>query len=548
MSTTLLEGHVLAVLEGLPAGHFHTVCTSPPYWQLRAYGTPPQVWPDGWVGELGQEPTPEAFVAHLVAVFSAVRRVLRDDGTLWVNLAGSYWSEPGGQNGTARMPPLGAGSQLHAKQQETFRGISNKAVDANRENGRKQRGQHPVYKPLDWVDVPGLFARAMQANGWLWRSDVVWVKPSALPESVQGTRWERCRVKVAGQEPRGAQLGAINAQLADGTSPHLTDLKGAEWGDCPGCPKCEKQDGLVLRRGSGRPTKATERVLLFAKRAGYFFDQEAVREQEADSTAERAHLGQRPLSPKTQQQIADGVWWPDPAGRGLNDYGRAGRNLRDWWVLGPEPLKDAHYAAFPSALPERCIKAGTSEWGCCPACGAPWARCIGERRPDNTGYPNGPGGSKRYASDVLGRGDSSTLATVARYETTTLGWRPTCPCQPQQPPAPCRILDPFGGSGTTALAANRLGRDCTLVELKPAYAALARKRVGREPLSLFATHGGDAAPPPQEESAPEETKQERHPNRTPARVPPLVEAGHRPVGDTGGILPVEETEGAVAGG
>ena len=71
---------------------------------------------------------------------------------------------------------------------------------------------------------------------------------------------------------------------------------------------------------------------------------------------------------------------------------------------------------------------------------------------------------------------------------TTLGWRPTCRCPGvvEQAPVPARVLDPFGGSGTTALAANRLGRDCTLVELKPQYAELARKRVGREPLSLFA--------------------------------------------------------------
>ena len=63
----------------------------------------------------------------------------------------------------------------------------------------------------------------------------------------------------------------------------------------------------------------------------------------------------------------------------------------------------------------------------------------------------------------------------------------------EQAPVPCRVLDPFGGSGTTALAANRLGRDCTLVELKSEYAALARKRVGREPLSLFAWRAGSNA-------------------------------------------------------
>lgn len=548
MSTTLLEGHVLSVLEGLPAGHFHTVCTSPPYWQLRAYGTPPQTWPDGWVGELGQEDTPERFVAHLVAVFSAVRRVLRDDGTCWINLAGSYWSEPGGQNSAQG-------------------GVSEKAREANKQNGRHRLERHPVYKPLDWVDVPGLFARAMQAAGWLWRSDVVWVKPSALPESVQGTRFERCRVKVAksgrafGRQGDPSQVGGWQPN-----SGGFESVPSTEWADCPGCQRCEKTDGLVLRRGSGRPTKATERVLLFARKPGYFFDQEAVRE---------------PLSPNQQNYLSPGYRKPLEEGNGNSGGGLrdrtgwvnnpAGRNLRDYWIIGPEPLHDLHYAAYPSQLPDRCIRAGSSEWGCCPGCGAPWARVMAppvyhQHRPSGSTEPRSDRGNK-FAPD----GNWGSFGTNLRREDTTLGWRPTCPpsCPGHgQPPVPTRVLDPFSGSGTTLLAANRLGRDAWGVELKPQYMALARKRVGREPLSLFATHGGEGGddvgrgegaaggvergasgdpgePPPGlgGDEAPEAqglTKQERHPNRTVAGFNQRWNASRRPVGDTGGILPVEE--------
>ena len=226
-------------------------------------------------------------------------------------------------------------------------------------------------------------------------------------------------------------------------------------------------------------------------------------------------------------------------------------------MIGPEPLRDSHYAAYPSELAARAIRCGTSEWGCCPGCGAPWARVV-ERSPntraDTSGQPCRTGAIDGWRPTTDPTKGNVGLPRAEAFDgaTTTLGWRRTCRC-PEQPPVPCRVLDPFGGSGTTALAANRLGRDCTLVELKPQYAALARKRVGREPLNLFATHGtgedGEAAVSAEEPEAQEEgTKQERHPNRTFARVPPLVEAGHRPVGDTGGILPVEETEGAVAGG
>jgi hypothetical protein len=109
---------------------------------------------------LGQEDTPEAYVAHLLEVFASVRRVLRDDGTLWVNLAGAYFSDPGGQNGTGRSTLVGANTKHHE-----LRGISEKAKAANAENGRHAKGRHPWLKPLDWVDIPGLFARAMQEAG-----------------------------------------------------------------------------------------------------------------------------------------------------------------------------------------------------------------------------------------------------------------------------------------------------------------------------------------------------------------------------------------------
>jgi DNA modification methylase len=556
MSVRVLEGHALDVLSREQAGSYHVCVTSPPYLWLRAYGSEPQVWDaaedcehewgaegrhsrggqidaardrdvmhgqllrdarnaskqqntgafcarcHAWRGELGQEPTPELYVAHLVACFRAVRRVLRDDGTLWVNLSGCFFNDPGGQNG-------GAGNTLSRQSAP----VSKKILEANRQAGRQDRtGRgHPWLKPLDWVDVPGLFAREMQQDGWIWRSDVTWVKPSALPESVSGTRWERCRVRTKPQEPRGSGLGVLNARGPGtvGRSGGIAAMDGAEWADCPGCPKCDHPDprykGYVLRRGNGRPTKSTERVLLFIKRPGAFFDTEAVRE------------------PLTSWELRDGRMVHTTGGQGYGvtrhaeiypggkpltggmapgariEPNPAGRNLRDWWVLSPEPIADAHYAAFPTALPDRCIKAGTSEWGCCPACGSPWARVV-ERSADlvlTTNYTAHAADGKAGDAAIAGsrtydgfRGGDATMVPGASRPTTTLGWRPTCgPGCPgaTEPPVPCRVLDPFGGSGATALAANRLGRDCVLVELKPAYAALARTRIGREPLSLFAS-------------------------------------------------------------
>jgi DNA modification methylase len=488
VSVRVLEGHVVDVLGELPPKHFHCLVCSPPYWKLRSYGTEPQSWADGWVGELGQEDSPEAFIAHLVDVFRAVRRVLRDDGSVWVNLAGAYFSEPGGQNGTGQSTLMGANTKHHV-----LRGISEKAKEANRQNGRNPRGKHPWLKPLDWVDIPGMFARAMQQDGWIWRSDVTWVKPSALPESVSGTAWTRCRVKTkAGTAVQ--RTDAWREEWGAHTPPHGTSTwptgGQAEWADCPGCSRCAP-DGYVLRRGNGRPTKSTERVLLFIKRPGAFFDAEAVREPHT-----AGHLQQQ-LSPELKGD-------PREIGKrfnkqGLHDYlNPAGRNLRDWWVLSPEPIADAHYAAYPTSLPDRCIGAGTSEWGCCPACGAPWARVVERERLADVAVRYADGVSPKHAARVamglrspssgLFGSNSHNSDTPQSPEVTTLGWRPTCRCPgATEPPAPCRVLDPFGGSGATALAANRLGRDCTLIELKGSYVALAKRRIGREPLSLFAS-------------------------------------------------------------
>lgn len=210
----VLLGDVREQLRTLPAASVHSVVTSPPYWGLRDYGLPPLVW-DGnqacehewgegvihagqsgrrgetsrlqmqgergasgvlapascsvtcsrcsaWRGSLGLEPTPELFVQHLVAVFREVRRVLRDDGTLWLNLGDSYTS--GGRK--TRDPGQ---SKIHPAL----------------ENWTAGRAENPPgLKDKDLVGIPWLVAFALQADGWYLRSDIVWAKPNPMPESV----------------------------------------------------------------------------------------------------------------------------------------------------------------------------------------------------------------------------------------------------------------------------------------------------------------------------------------------------------------------------
>jgi hypothetical protein len=124
---------------------------------------------------------------------------------------------------------------------------------------------------------------------------------------------------------------------------------------------------------------------------------------------------------------------------------------------------------------EPCIKAGTSDRGCCVNCGAPIKRVV-KKTPNNEGYPSGPGGRKR--SDPRGNNASTktTLADVARYDSETIDWQRTCHCE-NFAVAPCVVLDPFGGSGTVSLVADLLGRDSIYIDLNPTYALMAKDRV-----------------------------------------------------------------------
>lgn len=214
-----------------------------------------------------------------------------------------------------------------------------------------------------------------------------------------------------------------------------------------------------------RPTKAHEHIFLLTKSAEYFYDADAIAEI---SLTVNAFNGGR-----SGKSISNGD-------RG--DNGRAGivgdgtRNARDVWTIATNPYPDAHFATFPPDLPERCILAGTSSYGCCLACGAPYTRMVevAERvRHTNEAQTVGSG---RGAS-----ADRSKHAPPPLRVTT--GWQATCQCNAEV--VPCTVLDPFAGSGTTLATAMHLGRNGVGVELNPAYVRLAHNRIlGTQPALL----------------------------------------------------------------
>ncbi len=420
----IICGDWIEELKKLPDGIFHCCVTSPPYWGQRDYGTE---------GQLGLEKTPEEHIDKLVVGFREVRRVLRPDGVLFLNYGDKY---TGGGNGGGGLQDTNKGS-LGARTAKCM-------PDGN------------------LLMLPARVALALQADGWILRDDVIWAKAisfndkysgSTMPESVNGWRWERHRIKVkhAGNYDKdhsttGKQHHRTNTGLA----------ANAKYKDCPGCEKCEMHSGLVLRKGSWRCTKAHEHLFQFVKTNSYFCDMEAVKEENADLN--RINFGGGPKSQKGEQYPSGNKH----ANSGLSKYREGvtcnGRNLRNVWTINPRGYKKAHYATYPEKLVEPCIKVSTSKKGVCPKCGAQWARIVDKKQPKHrntkTTYP--------------GEHTMSQSKWDEPIETTTLGWKPTCECGIEET-KPALVLDPFMGSGTTAVVAARLDRNYFGIEINPEY-------------------------------------------------------------------------------
>ena len=148
--SVILEGDALHALQVLPSNSIQCVVTSPPYWGLRDYNI---------VGQIGLEPTLSQFLNRLVAIFNEVKRVLKDDGILWLNIGDGYTSGNRGYRATDKKNP----ARAMAVRPDTPEGL----------------------KPKDLLGIPWRLAFALQDDGWYLRSDIVWHKPNAMPESVK---------------------------------------------------------------------------------------------------------------------------------------------------------------------------------------------------------------------------------------------------------------------------------------------------------------------------------------------------------------------------
>ena len=441
----LLIGDCRESLRSLPAGSVHCCVSSPPYFALRDYGVD---------GQIGLEPTPEDFIDAMVQVYREVRRVLRDDGVCWVNLGDSYNA---GTSATRR--PSGNGSDVGYWQAAGEMGDRRINADG--------------YKVGDLMNMPHRVAAALQADGWYWRSTIIWAKRSPMPESVSGWRWVPCRVKVASNTNSDS---GKNADHIDRRKVGFNDrwdepeTHAAKYRPCPGCDKCRDSDGYVLRRGRWRPTNAHEYIFLMTKGERYFCDGDAVQEPCSPNTNSKG----------TNRHHKNGTQGVERANRSFQDAIGAKveqRNPRNVWTLSSEPFKGSHFATFPSEIPRRAIQASTSAGGCCAACGAQYAPVFSSER-----VPTRPGlNPKVWKSDEYDtEGQRSALSPNRDPQRHIVmskisGYRPTCNCNAGV--ARCVVLDHFAGSGTTGQVATHMGRDFIGCELNPEYAAIAEKRI-----------------------------------------------------------------------
>lgn len=634
----ILCGHNIDEMRKLPAGSVQLCVTSPPYFGLRDYKIPPSVWGgdlncehewlehtkpaangiiDGgmsgltlsensatrspqksnfckkcgaWLGNLGLEPDPELYVRNLSLVFRELWRVLRDDGTLWVNLGDS---SAGSRSGEKREVPHMDGREYDSYLENgrvrvqgdreipvkarriknpTSKQASNRSSDLEnaphrskrieRGGGRWGGGNVPAMgdlKPKDLIGIPWMVAFALRADGWYLRSRIPWIKRNPMPESADD-----------------------------------------------------------------RPTIAIEDIFLLSKRERYFYDGHAVKMPASLSShrrmsqnvaaqrgSARANGGEdsRPMkagsrSPGVNPKaiVPDGFTKQNtsfPAAVADLVSTRSRRNS-DWFfeswqglltdeegeplafIVNTAPYKEAHFATFPIRLVTPMIRAGTSDRGACVECGAPWKRVTEKGEPDREHQlACGSDAAGEYegeaTKDFEGHRAQNASATKARIldgmrKTETVGWHPTCDCVAGNPKSqtpsskyfvrsvtnrriercvlrleiphdtepetkykgrsnagrlhslrdsfrargfefgavgqikvvpgmkkrrdwyradwqrridahfpktrPCVVIDPFGGSGTTAAAALELGREPLLIDISADYTDLSRKRTG----------------------------------------------------------------------
>lgn len=366
MTHTLHHGDALTVLQRLPENLVHCIITSPPYFGLRSYGND--------AAELGREETPEAYTERLVAVFREARRVLREDGTLWLNLGDSY--------------------------------------DAKK----------------SLLLIPQLVAMALRADGWYLRSQIPWLKPNAMPQSVTD---------------RPPLANEYLFQLTKARH-YYYDL-----------------DAVLLPSRSAGITRS------FGNKAKLMDEQ---------NTYSRTIGGGQAITVQATRYRRTSDWYEESMGV-VTD----GEEEILAFRVSTEGHGFGHFAVMPTGLVRPCVLVSTAEQ-VCPHCGAPWRRQVERRevsRPEQSG--------RTYHLHARGKhGATSVFNTDAVTGRVTVGWAPGCACDGNDGQGRSVLLDPFAGSCTVGVVAAQTARDFIGIDLFEEYLAIGEFRISEATLPMEA--------------------------------------------------------------
>ena len=480
----LLTGEVLHTLKTLADKSVHCVITSPPYFGLRSYfpeglklkeDTPEDIirlienLKIGVFGfyykdsipveyldyfepaELGLENTPTNYVNNLVLVFREIRRVLRDDGTVWLNLGSSYAGSGGGGGGNRKGNERGQHDALIGKRPKTS----------------------GVYKPKDLIPIPWLVGIALQEDGWWLRQDIIWAKGcsgvysggSVLTESVRD-RFTKSHEYVLllskskkyffDQEAvkEGVKASSL-ARMRRGVSDNHKYIDG---------PPGQTRHTIGLPRENDPNREIPARAAKRNRRSVWVVHT-------------KPFSGIKLMTDYTENEIAY------TADAGCPIHGHLARYYGDEPVKLSEcnckPANTDHFATFPPKLVETCVLAGCPD-RVCSVCGSPWIRNTEKGEFIPMRWKPGDDKTQRAQREMSGATEPSKTSSMVRGGVNikiTTGFTPSCSCDAE--PIPGTVLDPFSGSGTTGEVSVINGRDYIGIDINPENKELATRRINK---------------------------------------------------------------------
>ena len=464
MQIKILQGDCIETLKKLEDQSINTCITSPPYWGLRNYNDEEK--------QLGLEDTPEEFVDNLVKVFREVKRVLRDDGTVWLNLGDSF--------------------------------LPNKQLGC----------------------MPFRVALALQVDGWYLRQDIIWHKPNPMPESVK----DRCTkaheyIFLLSKNPKYYfDNEAIKEDLAGSSKKRLTQKNISNQKGSNRVPnKTNGKMKAVVSKTHGKyktqDNEAKHRQGIHANRGDNLIEVRTnLPEQKKFVKFLRSKTKPKTLAENTNIPLTKIEHWfrADEAGfayPSIEDWKQVREYVDDWskeyesinqgltyyelkldevvvsnkrnkrsvWTITTKPFKGAHFATFPMDLIEPCVLAGCPE-KICVECNEPYQSKIEIKRTPRWELPkDDPRHRPKKYENAHDKLNGSTRHSIT--ETKVLGLEKQCDCKTNETKAGT-VLDPFAGSGTTGIVAAIKNRNAVLCELNKEYIDLAVKRIN-ESVGLF---------------------------------------------------------------